>query len=71
MRMYRTKQWKLVRDFLNEGRDEFYDLVADPAEAVNLIASKEPKHREAIAALDAKIRDVMSENGDRAAGETP
>ena len=71
MRMYRSTRWKLVRDFLNEGRDEFYDLQADPAEAVNLIASKQSQHREAIAALDAKIREKMTENGDPAAGETP
>jgi len=36
MRAYRTQQWKLIVDFLNEGRNELYDLVKDPAEHNNL-----------------------------------
>lgn len=37
MRMIRTPQWKLVRDFLNPSRDELYNLVKDPHERDNLI----------------------------------
>ena len=37
---WRTPKWKLVRDFLNEGRDELYDLSKDPEETNNLINSE-------------------------------
>ncbi|MFP4191522.1 MAG: sulfatase [Candidatus Hydrogenedentota bacterium] len=37
MRAWRTRRWKLVRDFLNPWRDEFYDLANDPEERENLI----------------------------------
>ena len=43
LRAYRTPQWKLVRDFLNPGKDELYHLEADPDEAKNLIDSTDPK----------------------------
>ena len=71
MRVYRSKRWKLIRDFLNEGRDEFYDLRADPAESVNLIASQKTEHKEAIAELDEKLRAKMAENGDTVATSKP
>lgn len=38
LRMYRTPEWKLVRDFLNAGKDELYHLKTDPDETRNLIA---------------------------------
>lgn len=37
LRTYRTPEWKLVRDFSSEGRDELYNLVIDPDEKNNLI----------------------------------
>ena len=40
MRMIRTTNWKLVRDFLNPKRDELFDLKNDPAESRNVIAEK-------------------------------
>ncbi len=40
MRMIRTTNWKLVRDFLNPERDELFDLKNDPAESRNLIDAK-------------------------------
>jgi uncharacterized sulfatase len=40
MRMIRTSNWKLVRDFLNPERDELFDLKNDPAESRNVIAAK-------------------------------
>lgn len=55
MRMIRTSEWKLIRDFLNEGRDELYHLTEDPAEANNLIASNSPEVQSVIKQLDAKI----------------
>lgn len=55
MRMIRTPQWKLVRDFLNPDRDELYYLVDDPAESTNLIGSDDKATQEMIAQLHAKI----------------
>ena len=40
MRMIRTSNWKLVRDFLNPERDELFDLRNDPAESRNVISDK-------------------------------
>ena len=40
MRMIRTSNWKLVRDFLNPERDELFDLKNDPAESRNVISQK-------------------------------
>jgi uncharacterized sulfatase len=37
LRMYRTPEWKLVRDFLREGHDELYNLAEDPGESRNRI----------------------------------
>ncbi len=37
MRCYRTPEWKLIRDFLNPGRDELYHIALDPEENINLI----------------------------------
>ena len=37
MRMYRTPEWKLMRDFRNAGKDELYHLAVDPDEMTNLI----------------------------------
>ncbi|MCR9229684.1 MAG: sulfatase-like hydrolase/transferase [bacterium] len=51
MRMYRTPEWKLIRDFLNPERDELYHLTTDPQEATNLIQSQDPKVQ--------KIRDEL------------
>lgn len=59
MRMIRTPEWKLIRDFLNEGRDELYHLTDDPAEANNLINSDSPEVKAIIKELDAKILDNM------------
>lgn len=65
MRAYRTADWKLVRDFMNPDRDELYDLRNDPAESKNRIGdTSDPKVRQAIATLDAKIRDKMKQLGD-------
>jgi choline-sulfatase len=59
MRGYRTPRWKAVRDFANPGRAEFYDLVNDPSETTNLVASNDPGYREIRAALESKILQQM------------
>lgn len=64
MRMIRTPEWKLIRDFLNEGRDELYHLTDDPAEANNLIDSDTPEVKAVIKELDAKILDNMKSIND-------
>ena len=64
MRMYRTPQYKLIRDFLNPDRDEFYDLKNDPAEARNLIASSDAGVRKAIGKLHEQLLERMLEIDD-------
>ena len=64
MRMYRTPEWKLIRDFFNDGRDELYHLAEDPDETTNLIESEDPAVTAAVARLDAKILQYMRETND-------
>jgi choline-sulfatase len=66
MRMWRTERWKLVRDYLNPGRDEFFDLKRDPAESINIIHSARPDVREAVRALSRKIVAQMKTLNDPA-----
>ena len=61
MRSYRTTQWKLMQDFLNPGRDELYDLQADPGETNNLASSEHPDARIAYKHLAGLIRARMTE----------
>jgi len=42
LRSFRTPEWKLIRDFRHEGKDELYDLKEDPNEHLNLIDSPDP-----------------------------
>jgi uncharacterized sulfatase len=64
MRMYRTREWKLMRDFNNEGRDELYHLAVDPDETRNLINDSSPPVKAMLAELDARILARMEETGD-------
>jgi choline-sulfatase len=64
MRVYRTADWKLVRDFLNPGRDELFHLSVDPGEQTNLIDSDEPSIREARTHLLKAIESKMLEIND-------
>lgn len=64
MRMYRTPEWKLIRDFNNKGRDELYHLTVDPEETHNLIDESSAEVKAAVADLDVKIRAKMKEVGD-------
>jgi uncharacterized sulfatase len=59
MRGYRTPRWKAVRDFANPGRAELYDLVNDPHETTNLVASNRAGHRQMREELDSKILRQM------------
>lgn len=64
MRIYRTPAWKLVRDFLNPDRDEFYDLQDDPSESTNLIHDTRPEVQAMIKSLHGKILENMRAIGD-------
>jgi uncharacterized sulfatase len=64
MRMYRTPEWKLIRDFLDRGRDELYDLRKDPEERTNLINSEDPKVHAVVRDLHAKLLAKMRESND-------
>ena len=66
MRGWRTPKWKLVRDFLNEGRDELYDLSKDPEETNNLINSEKSVHLNIVRELHSKILAKMKELKDPA-----
>jgi choline-sulfatase len=54
MRVYRTPEWKLMRDFLRPGKDELYHLAEDPGETKNLIDN--PAH----AAIQAKLSEQLN-----------
>ena len=59
MRAIRTPRWKLVRDFLNPWRDEFYDLENDPEEHNNLIFDNRFEVQVAIQSLHEQILEKM------------
>ncbi len=59
MRAYRTPQWKLMIDLHNTGREELYDLAADPAEQSNLSSSEDPRVVRAKDRLREKLRASM------------
>lgn len=64
MRMYRTPEWKLVRDFRNPERDELYNLKKDPEENFNLISIKSPVIKKVTEHLHNKIIQKMRELDD-------
>ncbi|MCC6883631.1 MAG: sulfatase-like hydrolase/transferase [Verrucomicrobiales bacterium] len=61
LRSIRTPEWKLVRDFNNEGRDELYHLSVDPEESRNLIADPSREVAQVTAELHARILAKMEE----------
>ena len=62
LRMYRTPKWKLVRDFLNAGKDELYNLIDDPDELHNRI--NDPVTAAIRRQLEAKLLAKMRANND-------
>lgn len=60
MRMIRTGEWKLIRHYRVEGKDELYHLSKDPTEATNLYGKVELKQiQERLQAqLDAKMQSL-------------
>ena len=65
MRLIRTPRWKLMHDFRNPERDEFYDLGSDPGETTNLI--RHPKAHATIQRLGTQLVRKMRAIGDRLA----
>lgn len=61
MRTYRTPEWKLIVDFLNEGRNELYNLRQDSAEAHNLINLQSEEIKKVTKDLYGKIISKMKE----------
>jgi hypothetical protein len=59
MRALRTPHWKLICDFLNEGRDELFNLAADPGETKNLIAEQSEEAKKVRSQLAAQILEKM------------
>lgn len=68
MRAWRSPKYKLVRDFLNPERDEFYDLAADPGETENLIHRLPEGLEPVVEEFDRKIRASMKAIGDNVGG---
>ena len=66
LRCYRTRRWKLVRDFAHDDKDELYDLANDPAEAKNLINSPDPAVRKIRWLLDKRLLREMRRINDPA-----
>ncbi len=64
MRSYRTREWKLVKDLKDPGRDELYHLATDPEERTNLILNNSPEITRRILLLTEKIHFKMEEIGD-------
>lgn len=62
MRMIRTDEWKLIRHYRVDGKDELYNLKKDPKEANNLYGNIEFK--EVQQALQARLDKKMQELGD-------
>jgi len=66
LRTYRTPQWKLVRDFKHENKDELYNLVNDPDETHNLIQRRDVEIRNVRDSLNEKLLGRMAHIDDPA-----
>jgi len=62
MRMIRTADWKLIRHFRVEGKDELYDLKNDPGETTNLFGKAE--HASSQNLLEIALELQMEKVGD-------
>jgi len=62
MRMFSNGRYKLVRDFMNKGRDEFYHLIGDPLETYNLLETElTDAEKMTLKRLDDTIKKKMAE----------
>jgi uncharacterized sulfatase len=66
MRTYRSRRWKLIRDFDHFIPDQFYDLINDPTEKNNLIDSPDPEIQKQLKVLNKKLLKKMMNINDPA-----
>lgn len=59
LRTFRTPEWKLIRDFRHEGKDELYHLEEDPAETTNLIDSTDLAVQKVLERLNERLLERM------------
>ena len=59
MRAYRTKDWKLVKDFNDPERNELYNISKDPEENINMIHDSREQIKKIITMLEHKINQQM------------
>lgn len=59
MRSYRTRDWKLVKDFQNPARDELFNISKDPEENINMIHDSRLEIKTVIEDLENKITEQM------------
>jgi uncharacterized sulfatase len=59
MRSYRTRGWKLVKDFLDPNRDELYHISLDSEENINMIYDSRAEVKEMITFLSKKITEQI------------
>lgn len=65
MRMFSDGRFKLIRDFKNVGRDEFYDLKNDPDETTNLLLTGlTAQHKNTVTKFDLIILRKMRDTED-------
>ena len=69
MRMIRTPEWKLVRHYQVEGKDELYHLKNDPDEAKNLFNN--PERQAVQKKLQHRLDEWMKGIGDEPESESP
>lgn len=69
MRMIRTDQWKLIRHYKVEGKDELYRLQKDPNEKQNLYGN--PEYQKIQKELQQRLDQWMKRIGDNPESESP
>lgn len=68
LRMYRTQDWKLIRDFYNRGKDRLYHFAVDHDETSNLIDAPDSAIKRMRQDLESKLLAMMRRIGDPLAG---
>lgn len=66
LRSYRTREWKLIRDYTFPEHNALYHLAVDPDETTNLFASDDPAAQAARERLETSLRAAMARIGDSA-----
>jgi uncharacterized sulfatase len=64
MRSYRTRDWKLTKDFNNPDRDELYNVAKDPEENINMVYDSREEVKNVKRTLENKIIQQMKKIND-------